>query len=133
LKCAMAALTAFMSCGARAAAAHVRCSPSRGAGLSRRPAGCIQCVLGVSTFLGILVRTRNYNGSQFADPHAHKETAMVRNQLTHRSNRCSFTKTRPGRVSRIIRRFADTDGVTLHDAIYDGADRRAEENEETVE
>ena len=27
LKCAMAALTAFMSCGARAAAAHVRCSP----------------------------------------------------------------------------------------------------------
>ena len=37
LKCAMAALTAFMSCGARAAAAHVRCSPSRGAGLARRP------------------------------------------------------------------------------------------------
>ena len=28
LKCAMAALTAFMSCGARAAAAHVCCSPS---------------------------------------------------------------------------------------------------------
>ena len=37
LKSAMAALTAFMSCGARAAAAHVRCSPSRGAGLARRP------------------------------------------------------------------------------------------------
>ena len=37
LKSAMAALTAFMSCGARAAAAYVRCSPSRGAGLARRP------------------------------------------------------------------------------------------------
>ena len=36
LKCAMDALTAFMSCGARTAAAYVRCSPSRGAGLSRR-------------------------------------------------------------------------------------------------
>jgi hypothetical protein len=32
--------------------------------------------------LGILVRTRNCNGSQCADPRAHKETAMVRNQLT---------------------------------------------------
>jgi hypothetical protein len=31
LKCAMADITAFMSCGARAAAAYVRCSPSRGA------------------------------------------------------------------------------------------------------
>ena len=39
LKCAMAALTALMSCGARAAAAYVRCSPSRGAGLSRRLRG----------------------------------------------------------------------------------------------
>ena len=103
LKCAMAALTAFMSCGARAAAAHVRCSPSRGAGLARRPllraAGCFQCVSGVSTFLGILVRTRNCNGSQCADPRAHKETAMVRNQLTPKcnlSNRCSFTKPTPG-------------------------------------
>ena len=36
LKCAMAALTSFMSCGSRTAAAYVRCSPSRGAGLSRR-------------------------------------------------------------------------------------------------
>ena len=63
-----------------------------------RAAGCFQCVSGVSTFLGILVRTRNCNGSQCADPRAHKETAMVRNQLTpkcNRSNRCSFTKTRP--------------------------------------
>ena len=61
-----------------------------------RSAGCFQCVSGVSTFLGILVRTRNCNGSQCADPRAHKETAMVRNQLTpkcNRSNRCSFTKT----------------------------------------
>ena len=60
-----------------------------------RAAGCFQCVSGVSTFLGILVRTRNCNGSQCADPRAHKETAMVRNQLTpkcNRSNRCSFTK-----------------------------------------
>ena len=46
-----------------------------------RAAGCFQCVSGVSTFLGILVRTRNCNGSQCADPHAHKETAMVRNLL----------------------------------------------------
>jgi hypothetical protein len=63
-----------------------------------RAAGCFQCVSGVSTFLGILVRTRNCNGSQCADPRAHKETAMVRKQLTpkcNRSNRCSFTKTRP--------------------------------------
>ena len=37
LKSAMAALTAFMSCGSRAAAAYARCSPSRGAGLARRP------------------------------------------------------------------------------------------------
>ena len=37
LKSAMAALTAFMSCGERAAAAYARCSPSRGAGLARRP------------------------------------------------------------------------------------------------
>lgn len=63
-----------------------------------RAAGCFQCVSGVSTFLGILVRTRNCNGSQCADPRAHKETAMVRNQLTpkcNRSNRCSFTKPPP--------------------------------------
>jgi len=63
-----------------------------------RAAGCFQCVSGVSTFLGILVRTRNCNGSQCADPRAHKQTAMVRNQLTpkcNRSNRCSFTKTPP--------------------------------------
>ena len=37
LKCAMADITAFMSCGARAAAAYVRCSPCRGAGLAWRP------------------------------------------------------------------------------------------------
>ena len=65
LKCAMAALTAFMSCGARAAAAYVRCSPSRGAGLARGPIAsggrvlrvCFECVSGVSTLLGIFVRT----------------------------------------------------------------------------
>ena len=34
LKCAMAAITAFMSCDARTAAAYVRCSPSRGAGVA---------------------------------------------------------------------------------------------------
>jgi hypothetical protein len=61
LKSAMAALTAFMSCGSRAAAAYARCSPSRGAGLARRPIASggrvFQGVSGVSTFLGIFVRT----------------------------------------------------------------------------
>ena len=99
LKCAMAALTAFMSCGTRAAAAHVRCSPSRGAGLARRPiesdGRVFPVCFGREHIFGDLVRTRNCNGSQCADPRAHKETAMVRNQLTpkcNRSNRCSFTK-----------------------------------------
>jgi hypothetical protein len=41
----------------------------------------------VSTFLGILVRTWNCNGSQCADPHAHEENAMVRNELSPKSNR----------------------------------------------
>jgi hypothetical protein len=37
LKSAMAALTAFMSCVSRSSAAYTCCSPSRGAGLARRP------------------------------------------------------------------------------------------------
>jgi len=79
LKCAMAALTAFMSCGARAAAAHVCCSPSPIASGGRVFPVCF----GREHIFG----ARNCNGSQCADPHAHKETAMVRNQLTPKCNR----------------------------------------------
>jgi hypothetical protein len=51
-----------------------------------------------ATLCQILVRTWKYNSSQCADPHAHEETAMVRNELSPKSNcsnHCSFTKTRP--------------------------------------
>ncbi len=50
LKCAMAALTAFMSCGARAAAAHPAEVQVRHGAPLLRASVCFQCVSGVTTF-----------------------------------------------------------------------------------